>query len=806
MTPMRIIYGGGIALLLSISSAVVLHFLFPVEALLERVRFSKVYYDRNDQLLGARLSPDDKWRFQSHLDEISPLLVSALLTFEDKRFYEHHGIDIWAALRAMGQNVQAGQIVSGASTITMQVARLLQDERNYHSWSGKLLQVFRAIQLELILDKEEILEWYFNLGPYGGNIEGVVAASWLYFQKSPSQLSLVEAIALAITPKSPNVYRPDRFPLRAQEQCRRLVEKMQVQNLLSEEDLWFVECDSPPGSYEALPRHTNHLIDRLQTHSGYRSSLVQQTQPSPDWNHIQTTIDLDFQQGVEGIVSKYLKGREAQGIHNASAIVIDNETSEVLIYLGSPDFKDKSHAGEVDGVRAARSPGSTLKPFIYARALESGQYNSHTLLANVPVSYPGYHPQNYSPEDLGIAHFDEALQQSLNLPAVALNVGLGRKHDLLATLWEAGVSTLSHSRAHYGQSLVLGGGELRLDELATLYSALATGGKLRPIRMLKEQQKRSKRLPTFAPKEWISPEAAFIISDILKHIPHPQFGRAAGYFKGMPQVAWKTGTSSRQRDAWTLGYSPQYTVGVWVGNFDGTPVEGMTGAQFAAPLFFEIFRFLNRQNTTAWPAPPAQVLQQSVCNLSGKLSTTLCPGETQAWWIMGVTEPDFCQMHIELLTDQSSGQRLSEQCIAEQNMDESQIKRSLAVLWPQTTGGWLAKNQSALIFPPYMPSCIPEESINAAPPILQTPIQGEKYYLKPKSDQPTPYARFDKIAFSASVNNEVNRLDWYLDGQKIASTAPGESYLWSPIPGFHELILVDDFGRATQARFQVTTE
>ncbi|MBF0276974.1 MAG: penicillin-binding protein 1C [SAR324 cluster bacterium] len=785
-----------------------LHFLFPIQSLLEQVSFSKVYYDRNGQLLGARLSADEKWRFQSRLEDVTPLLVKALLTFEDQRFYQHHGVDFRALARAVGQNLQAGQIVSGASTLSMQVARLLGKERRYGTILGKVLQTFRAIQLEASLSKDEILQWYFNLAPYGGNIEGVGAASWLYFEKPPSQLSWVEAIALAITPKSPNAYRPDRFPLIAQKHCRHLLKRLSAAGQISEDEHWFIECSEAPGKLSQLPRHARHLINRLATGVESDTNLLVQksTKSSSEWNHIRTSLDLDLQLGVESLLSGYQRELRSKGIHNASVIVLDNFHSQVLAYVGSPDFSDKSHSGEVDGIRAARSPGSTLKPFIYARALESGRYNSHTLLANVPVAYPGYHPKNFKPEDLGIAHFNEALHRSLNIPAVALNVGLGFRNDLLSSLWRAGVSTLPYSRSHYGQSLVLGGGEMRLDELTVLYSALARHGKLRPAHLTIPEQENTLRPASLEEQQWFTPEASFIISEILKQAPHPRYGDASLFFEGIPSVAWKTGTSSRQRDAWTVGYNPRYTVGVWVGNFNGDPVEGMTGMRTAAPLFYAVFRLLNRHKEIVWPSPPPDVVSQSVCSLSGRLANANCPGETSSWWIAGVSKPEFCEMHIELLSNRISGQRLSPECIWQQNIPEHTIQRSMAVLWPQATGGWLAQSRSAVIFPPYAEACVPQETLEGQSPLLHTPIHGENYAIHWNGKPGAPYARFDKIAFSAAVSNEVNRLDWYLNGRKIASTPPGDPYLWKPIPGAHELVLVDDFGRASRAKFTVYSE
>lgn len=783
---------------------IVLNWLYPVQPLLDKVAFSKVFYDRQDRLLGARLSPDDKWRFETHLDQVSPSLIKALLRFEDQRFYEHHGVDAQAVARALWQNLLAGRIVSGASTLSMQVARLLSSERRYGSVWGKLVQVFRAIQLERALSKDEILQWYFNLAPYGGNIEGVVAASWLYFGKPPSNLSWMESIALAIAPKNPNDYRPNRFPPRAQQHCLDLTEKLLQDGDLSQEDRWFIECSHAPGGKFPLPNRVPHLIDRLATNSGNNTPLVIQgdVPGHSRWNHIRTTIDFELQYRVKSMLEGYRRALQERSINNISVMVVDNQNGEVLAYLGSDDFSDAAHQGQVDGNRAARSPGSTLKPFIYARVLESGRYNSHTLLANVPLSYAGYRPQNFDPLELGIVHLDKALQLSLNLPAVMLNVELEREHDLYATLKQSGVTTLTEGREHYGQALVLGGGEMRMDELMALYRALATGGKIRPVRLVMAKQRGHVELPEALEKPWISEAASYIVTQILSQALHPEYGFAAQYLNNMPPVAWKTGTSARRRDAWSLGYTPDYTIGVWVGNFDGSPVEEMTGANAAAPLFFEIARVLHANQGSTWPNPPENVLRESVCDLSGKLPTMLCPALTKAWWIAGVTQPEFDDMMVTLLIDRRTGERLSPACLDQLKLEPHLIERRVAVKWPRETGSWLARFESAEIFPAYKPGCEPEELFNGESPLLQNPLQGERYLVEAKGRQ-QPFAQFDKIAFAAAVSNEVNQLKWYLNGQKLASTRPGEPYLWTPKAGKHEVVVEDNYGRKSNAQFTV---
>jgi penicillin-binding protein 1C len=382
---------------------------------------------------------------------------------------------------------------------------------------------------------------------------------------------------------------------------------------------------------------------------------------------------------------------------------------------------------------------------------------------------------------------------------VALNAALGKTHDLLSLLWDAGVSTLPYSREQY-QSLVLGGGEMRLDELTTLYAALARGGTLVPTRLVQTP------LPPAATQQLLTPEASFIVSEILRHTPVPGYAARAGVFRDVPDVAWKTGTSSRRRDAWTIGYNPRYTVGVWVGNFSSDPVEQMTGQSAAAPLFFRVFRQLPGYEASPWPAPPERVIEMRVCALSGHLPTTHCPAQTRTWWIVGVTKPEFCQMHVQLLIDRVSGRRLSEPCLRQRALPAARLWRKPGILWPREAGWWLARMEGAEIFPPYDEGCAPEAARHGLPPLLQTPLDGEHYVVQHGPTPRLPLPRFDKIVFSVAVSNEVNRLDWFLNGKKMVTTKPGETYPWHPQPGQYELVIVDDLGRTARAHFTVHEE
>lgn len=789
----RLIIGG----LLFLIVVVALHLTFHPNQKVQSLRFSKVYYDRHRLLIGAKLSPDDKWRFEADLDSVSNQLLAALLEYEDKRFYTHFGVDLASAVRAMGQNIASGEVISGASTITMQVARLLWQTHRNGLFFGKLYQTIRALQLEWSYSKEQILELYFNVAPYGKNIEGVAAASWFYFNKPPAKLNWTEAIAMAIAPKSPNRFRLDRFPNEAKAICRRIADDLIKKGKISAIDQIFLDCDQIPGTFQQLPFSAPHLIDRLHTNSGIDSTLILQPDVAGNasYNHIVTTLDKKIQSQVEQLVSTYQSRLQSIQVPHVSAIVIDNDSAEVLAYVGSPDFS--SDQGQVDGIRSKRSTGSTLKPFLYALALESGKYTPHSFVPNVPLRFPGYHPQNYDKNEIGIVNFSQALQHSLNLPAVYINTNLGRDRDLYSFLRKSGISSLDFTWEQYGQNIVLGGAEIRLDELSALYLMLANRGKLKPISLTIPPSEK-----TFT-KQLLTEEAVFIVTNILRETQIPKFKIHSSIFRDYPDVAWKTGTSSRQRDAWTIGYSPKHTVGVWLGDFRGRSILEMSGRNLAAPLFYDIIRFLQQDGKSAWAPKPGNVIQKRVCRLSGHLPNHKCSGDVLTWWISGVTEPKFCSMHNELLIEKKSGKRLSPDCIREFGLKTTEYRTTTGVVWPQSTATWLAANRSAMPIPEYKNGCEPKALLNGKPPTLQTPLDGETYIVGGDEAYDSTTINFSKMVFAADISNEVQFVDWYLNDSKLGTTKPGETLFWIPKPGAHRLLLVDNYGRRTIASFSV---
>ncbi|HEX9974656.1 MAG TPA: penicillin-binding protein 1C, partial [bacterium] len=432
---------------------------------------STIVLDRNSELLRVFLSKDEMWQIPVSSEKLAPKLKMAAIGFEDQYFRWHIGINPIALLRAAIVNIKAGRIEQGGSTITMQVARMMEPKER--TIFNKLIEMFRALQLELRYSKDEILDFYFNLAPYGGNIVGVGAASHLYFCKSPDQLSLGECALLATIPNSPNLFRPD-VDLQATINAREKVLKMLfVRRIINRQQYEEALTEPIPEKRFEVPFMIPHLSTKL-------------AQLYPQNFALETTIDAKIQQRAESILQTYLGPLRNQGITNGAVVVIENETRNVLAMVGSYDFFDEKNQGQVNGAMSPRSPGSALKPFIYAIGIEQGVIAPQSILYDVPIEYSGYKPINYDEMYHGVVTVEEALIRSLNIPAVNLYAQLGND-GIHSFLNEAGISTLPKPRDYYGLSLILGGCEVTLVELANLYAGIADGGKFRPYRWLKDQ-------------------------------------------------------------------------------------------------------------------------------------------------------------------------------------------------------------------------------------------------------------------------------------------------------------------------------
>jgi penicillin-binding protein 1C len=711
------------------------------------------FYDRNEQLLQVIISDDQFFRLSVNLSELPPLLVESLLLQEDQYFYSHPGVNPLAIVRAMVANVSSGRVVSGASTLSMQLARML--ERRPRTVSAKLLEMFRALQLEQRLSKTEILETYLSIAPYGGNLEGVNAATYAYFGKPAQQLSPAQIALLIVLPKSPNATRPDRFPEYAKQKRDELLARMLEASLISETAYQNAIDEPIPRTRLRFPSLIPHLAWQLKAEH-------------PEQTDFHTSLDHNIQIRSERIVQEYIAGLYDRGINNASVVVMDTKTRAVRALIGSADYLDVKNEGANNGAIALRSPGSTLKPFLYGLAMDEGLIAEKTMLPDIPMTVAGYSPRNYSKTFRGQVTVREALIDSLNVVAVRLSqqLGIQRLYDLLSA---GGISSLKQPAEYYGLPLVLGGVELSLLELTSLYAALANYGHYLPYRF------NDTAMDDATSVQLISDEAAWLVGDILTDVERPDFPSIWQYSKSRPTLAWKTGTSYGHQDAWSVGYHPEFTVGVWVGNFDGSPATQLSGNSAAAPLFFDIMQAIV-QEPTQWFAKPIGIDERQVCDLCGLPGNAYCDNKTTEQFIPNADGPatlNTCQVR---------------------QVVHSEAGKEIVDVWPSELAAFFHLHGLPVAqVPGYDLSNFAGERY--FPPVIQSPVSGAKYIK-----------RFDALSGSeqqikvqVAVTNRVKKVDWYMDDKLILSSdSPYEPFYISPAPGEYTLTAVDETGGSDQ--------
>ena len=634
---------------------------------------SAVVLARDGTPLRAFPDRDGVWRYPVRPQDVSPLYVEALLTYEDRWFYRHPGVNPLAMARASGQWLVHRRLVSGGSTLTMQVARIL--DGTPHNVDGKFLQILRALQIEVHLSKKEILTLYLNRAPFGGTIEGVEAASWAYLGKSSSRLSRAEAALLTVLPQAPSRLRPDRNPAAARLARDKVLRRMAALHVWTQAEVHDAMIESVAARSLQAPMSAALLAERLH-----------ETQPRA--RRIATTIDAQLQRALESRVGAYLGHLPDRT--SAALLVVDNATLEARAYVGSGEFGDEARLGHVDMVRAWRSPGSTLKPFLYGLALDDGLIDSESLLIDAPQSFGTYRPGNFDMAFNGPVGAAEALRLSLNVPAVDLmdRVGSIRFAGRLAN---AGLRLRLPRGVEPNLSVILGGAGVRMEDLVGAYSALNRGGVAGRVRYRIDEPMIERRL--------LSGGAAWIVRDILEANPRP--GYAVGTFDqgSRPRVGWKTGTSYGFRDAWAVGATRNYTVAVWIGRPDGTPMPGQYGAVTALPLLFQSIDSLPRNAMSATPSPPPpSVTQADVCWPLGHafdpVHADLCHRKFTAWVLNGVIPPTFAErdattwsaglLHVRV--DAASGERLSATCTGKPSRERDVAR------WPALAYPWLPRD------------------------------------------------------------------------------------------------------------------
>ncbi|MDR0466041.1 MAG: penicillin-binding protein 1C [Deltaproteobacteria bacterium] len=730
----------------------------PKPPLLEGVAFSRVILDRNGQLLRLSLAADEKYRERAALRDFPPALIQATLLYEDRYFSLHPGFNPFSLLRAAAHTYLGGGRRMGASTITMQLVRL-RCGINTGKISGKIEQILRAVQFERHYDKDELLEAYLNLAPYGGNVEGAAAAARVYFGKNAARLTTGEALALAIVPQNPT----RRTPLKAGQggdfdrARQRLLELHQAEY-------------ANHAAQAALPLHIlgPDKLPFAAPHVCAELAADKNTDAGP----VRTTLDLEVQRRLEGMISRFAARNRAWGIANAAALLIHCPSMEIRALVGSADFHSAGLQGQVDGTRARRSPGSTLKPFIYALALDQGLIHPMTMLMDSPRSYGGYDPENFDKSFRGPLAARDALAASRNLPALGLAARLANP-DLYAFLRRAGTE-FPHDAEHYGLSLVLGGAELTMRELGALYAMLANKGLWRPARLRADDPPQ--------PTPLLSPEAAFITRDMLRDPAHAVRART-----GHLPLHLKTGTSNGFRDAWTAGLFGPYALVVWVGNFDNSANPLLVGADTALPLFVDIAQniaeYERLEDMTRELRRDLNVSRILACTVSGDIDVSLCPQTTETWFIPGVSPIAPSGVFRKILVDVKTGLRA---CVPEEG-------RTAEKVWEFWPSDMLRIFRRAGIHKPpppaWAPDCANDQAASKGPRII-TPKDHVIYRVRLSTPER------NTLALTAGADAESGALFWFADKEFLGRCAPEEPLLWQARAGLHRLRVVDDKGRS----------
>lgn len=757
----------GISVVAAAIIFIVLDITFPVHTDIE---YGPLIYAEDSTVLHAFLTSDEQWRMKANLGEITPELKKAIVFKEDKYFYSHPGINVLSVLRAVYFNAIKQQRTSGASTITMQVARMLEPKRR--TYFNKLWEMFRALQLELHYSKDEVLQMYLNLVPYGSNIQGVKAAALLYFDKLPEQLSLAEITALSIIPNRPNSLVIGKNNDLIVEQRNKWLRRFEENEVFPEQDIKDAINETLNATRLDAPKSTPQFAWRM--HNQY-----------PGLPEVYTALNVSTQREAEDVVQEYMRGLRLKGIHNSAVIIIDNKTEEVKGYIGSPDFFDKEHNGQVDGVASARSPGSTLKPLLYAVCADKGIITPKTIIADVPINMDGYMPENYDLEFHGNLTTEDALKRSLNIPAVKLLNEAGTDVFIKA-LSLGGVSTIWDERKNLGLSLILGGCTIRLDELATLYSALANKGVYRPLQWSKDT---SGTVIATQPVSLVSEAAAYMITGIITDLYRPDLPNLFENAKGVPAIAWKTGTSYGRKDAWSIGYNKDYTIGVWVGNFDGTGVAELNGAGIATPLLFRLFNTIDKSAIKEWNKQPAEVGFRYVCKETGKVPNDYCSETIMDYFIPGISDNHRCD-HIKKIR-LSADEKIS-YCTSCMPLTGYKFK-SFPNVSAELTAYYEQQHIPYTKVPPHNPSCA--RVFEGVAPYITSLTDNSTYIITDKGKQ--------QLQLQCTAANDVKTVYWYINDKYYTSTAVGERALFYPESKDIKISCADDKGRNVDIRIKV---
>ncbi|HBI81012.1 MAG TPA: penicillin-binding protein 1C [Bacteroidales bacterium] len=742
---------------------------------------STVLLDRNGQLLSATVSDEGMWQFPE-VDTVPEKFAICLTQFEDAYFRYHLGVNPISVIRAMKQNIQARKIVSGASTITMQLVRLSRRGKPRTFWE-KCIEMFLAVRTEFSYSKRTILAKYASQAPFGGNVVGLDAAAWRYFGTSPNNLSWAEAATLAILPNAPGLIFPGRNQDLLIKKRNRLLAKLKGKGYIDDETYQLALLEPAPNLANNLPQDATHLLTRC-IHDGLKGKMVV------------STIDKRLYDNAYSIALRYHRHFMANGIRNMAAMVIDNRTSEVLVYIGNILSNNPANSSMVDIIKSKRSYGSLLKPFLYGFMLNEGLLYPRQLVDDIPVAYSDFAPKNFSKTFEGMVPANEILSRSLNVPSVNLlrQYGIEKFHN---NLQQMGVKSINKPPGHYGLSIILGGAEASMWELSGIYSALAkkAGNEQNSNVTLRYQlDSTTVRVKQIFNCSGIGSGAAYLTLEALTEANRPGEDGTWRHFISSQRIAWKTGTSYGFRDAWAIGVTPNYTVAVWVGNADGEGRADLIGVAAAAPVMFDIFSLLPASD---WFAPPWFDLVATVtCKHSGLIASENCTDTIMEYVPAVKTKTLPCPYHQKIYVDKEQKYRLTLGCAKQEEMFEA----NWFVLPPAQEWFYSKLHAEYRKLPPFRKGCA--QVNNKIPNIaLIYPYAGADIYI-PREKKDTK----GHSIWKATHRNLKANIYWHLNDVFLGKTNGLHEMLVSPKPGTYTLTLVDDEGEVLQKRIRVIGE
>ena len=743
-----------------------------------------VLFDSKGNLLSAKIATDGQWRFQE-VDSIPYKIKKSIITFEDKYFYYHPGINPFSIVRAIRQNIKAVKIISGGSTITSQLIRLSRKGKSRTIYE-KIIESILAFRAEIRYSKEEILKLYISNAPFGGNVVGIDAASWRYFGRPADRLSWGEAATLAVLPNAPALIYPGRnqddLLLKRNRLLNYLLESGEIDSLTCD----LAKMEPLPGSPKILPQFTPHLLDRSikEGHEGER---------------ITTTINSDLQDLTSDILQSHYNTLVQNEIHNAAAIIIEVETGSVLAYVGNTNSQAEESGKDVDIITSRRSTGSILKPFLYALMQKEGEILPATLIPDIPTQIGGYSPQNFNKRFEGAAHAGNALARSLNVPAVRMlrMYGIDRfQHNLN----QLGISTITKPSSHYGLSLILGGAEATLWELTGVYAGMARTLE-NYIRYDSKYLKGDYNMPhyitrndtlscmDFTDEDVFFAGAVWLTFEALSEMDRPEEGANWSMYSASKKIAWKTGTSFGHKDAWAIGITPGYVVGVWVGNADGEGRPGLTGASAAAPVMFDIYKLLPY---TGWfEIPHDDLIELEVCNKSGYKASMVCDKIDTILTTKTGVRTELCPYHQNIQVDSTKRYRVSGNCYKVSDM----ITEPWFILPPVIEWYYKSKDPSYRMLLPYHPNCNGAISENMD---IIYPREISKMFIPKNFGSKT-----EKIVFEVVHRLQGTEIYWHIDKKYLGSTKNIHEMEVYANEGIHTLTLIDEYGEELTRTFEI---